>query len=155
MQRHVRTYHCSHQGCNLAFFRQCDPLRHVKTKHEDLTRDFCPYDTCRRYSYGFTCKDKLAEHVRKLHLGSSTTTEPPEVIRNPGSVMSELRVQECCLDLPRVSAIQSHGSISMAISNSDDESSSQAPSTTQHPKYPGVIVTVRLCRTSVTGKSRS
>lgn len=67
LKQHVRGQWCLHGNCNAAFSRKSDLERHVQTKHSSDRTYLCPVDTCDRSVDGFKRKDKLDDHIKKVH----------------------------------------------------------------------------------------
>lgn len=66
LKQHVKTHCCS--LCNTVFARKSDLQRHIQTKHSEGHSHFCPFEDCDRSIEGYPRKDKLDEHIKKMHL---------------------------------------------------------------------------------------
>ena len=82
MDRHNRPYKCTHKGCErLRGFTYAGGLsRHEREVHKmhggTKTSLFCPHADCKRSSgSGFTRKENLADHIRRMHRTSSGSTD--------------------------------------------------------------------------------
>jgi uncharacterized Zn-finger protein len=68
-----KRFSCDESSCDEKFTRPSDMRRHKGSKHGD-TMHWCPYDKCDKSKdfacgdkKGFSRKDKLDEHVRRMH----------------------------------------------------------------------------------------
>jgi hypothetical protein len=87
MGKHERPYKCNVKGCrNLRGFTSSDGLiRHESEVHKMHSESkmllFCPYPDCKRSSgTGFTRKENLAEHIRRMHQRTSKSADTHGVI---------------------------------------------------------------------------
>lgn len=60
-------YPCSFEGCPRQFFQKKNMLAHYKSKHENV-KFGCTYGDCKSE---LSTKQKLAEHIKAVHLGES------------------------------------------------------------------------------------
>src|ERR1700760_2013430 len=74
MDKHERPYKCEHTGCEKlqGFTYSGGLLRHQREVHKmhGGTKEplFCPFENCKRNAgSGFTRKENLHEHVRRVH----------------------------------------------------------------------------------------
>jgi len=67
LKQHIKEHWCINANCNVAFARESDLKRHIRSKHSEDRSYRCPIDTCDRSINGFARKDKLNEHTRKEH----------------------------------------------------------------------------------------
>ncbi|KAF2835411.1 hypothetical protein M501DRAFT_941987 [Patellaria atrata CBS 101060] len=86
MDKHDRPYKCKHQGCEKiqGFTYSGGLLRHQREVHKLYggTRQslFCPYNECKRSSgQGFTRKENLHEHIRRVHRKASGFSDEVKV----------------------------------------------------------------------------
>ena len=94
MDKHDRPYKCVEPGCDKiqGFTYSGGLLRHQREVHKKniSTRDplFCPYPNCNRHSgNGFTRKENLNEHIRRRHVGeSSSDAQGSPTITTPSRV---------------------------------------------------------------------
>jgi hypothetical protein len=82
MDKHDRPYKCNVKGCeNLQGFTYSGGLlrhkREVHKMHNGTKKSlFCPFHDCKRSSgAGFTRKENLAEHVRRVHRRTSMSAD--------------------------------------------------------------------------------
>jgi len=74
MDKHKRPYKCLLPRCeNLQGFTYCGGLRRHEREVHDIgendayKRILCPIASCKRASNGFTRKENLEEHIRRMH----------------------------------------------------------------------------------------
>jgi len=82
MDKHDRPYKCNVKGCEKlqGFTYSGGLLRHEREVHKlhGGTRKslFCPFNDCKRSSgSGFTRKENLAEHIRRVHRSTSSSAD--------------------------------------------------------------------------------
>lgn len=82
MDKHDRPYKCNVKGCEkLQGFTYAGGLlrheREVHKMHDGTKRTlFCPFPDCKRNSgSGFSRKDNLAEHIRRIHPRTSMSAD--------------------------------------------------------------------------------
>ncbi|KAF2733604.1 hypothetical protein EJ04DRAFT_513105 [Polyplosphaeria fusca] len=82
MDKHDRPYKCNVTGCEKlqGFTYSGGLLRHEREVHKmhggTKKSLFCPFPDCKRSSgSGFTRKENLAEHIRRVHRGTSTSAD--------------------------------------------------------------------------------
>lgn len=82
MDKHDRPYKCAVKGCEKlqGFTYSGGLLRHEREVHKmhggTKKSLFCPFPDCKRSSgSGFTRKENLAEHIRRVHRRSSTSAD--------------------------------------------------------------------------------
>lgn len=82
MDKHDRPYKCTHKGCEKlqGFTYSGGLLRHEREVHKmhggTKKSLFCPHADCKRSSgSGFTRKENLAEHIRRVHRTSTGSTD--------------------------------------------------------------------------------
>lgn len=63
----VRKLQCPSPSCASSFRRTSDLRRHIRTIHHVSTIYYCDVPSCSRNSRGFARKDKLTEHLRRVH----------------------------------------------------------------------------------------
>ncbi|KAF2646063.1 hypothetical protein P280DRAFT_387335 [Massarina eburnea CBS 473.64] len=87
MDKHDRPYKCNAQGCEKlqGFTYSGGLLRHQREVHKlhggIKTARFCPFVDCKRSSgSGFTRKENLAEHVRRVHRRTSMSADLSHLI---------------------------------------------------------------------------
>lgn len=90
MDKHDRPYKCSHKGCEKlqGFTYSGGLLRHEREVHKlhggTKKALFCPHTDCKRSSgQGFTRKENLAEHIRRVHRTGSGMTDPGVPLESP------------------------------------------------------------------------
>ena len=90
MDKHDRPYICNDPGCEKTqgFTYSGGLLRHkreVHGKQEGLRLSFmCPHTSCKRSSgKGFSRKENLNEHLRRVHRGVRAAERLPTVMSNP------------------------------------------------------------------------
>jgi hypothetical protein len=83
MDKHERPYKCKVPGCEKlqGFTYSGGLLRHEREVHKlhggTKTLARCPYPNCKRSSgAGFTRKENLQEHIRRVHRGSTDGSDP-------------------------------------------------------------------------------
>jgi len=82
MDEHDRPYKCQARGCEMlqGFTYSGGLLRHEREVHKLHGRTkkslFCPHSDCKRSSgSGFTRKENLAEHIRRVHRRVSASSD--------------------------------------------------------------------------------
>jgi hypothetical protein len=82
MDKHERPYKCKVPGCEKlqGFTYSGGLLRHEREVHKlhggTKTLARCPFPNCKRSSgTGFTRKENLQEHIRRVHRGSTDSTD--------------------------------------------------------------------------------
>ena len=87
MDKHDRPYRCAHPQCaKLQGFTYSGGLlrheREVHGKHGGPKSQLaCPYPDCKRHSgKGFTRKENLNEHIRRVHQSKDNTQSQPQLI---------------------------------------------------------------------------
>jgi hypothetical protein len=82
MDKHDRPYKCNFQGCEKlqGFTYSGGLLRHEREVHKmhggTKKSLFCPFADCKRSSgAGFTRKENLAEHIRRVHRRTSMSAD--------------------------------------------------------------------------------
>jgi hypothetical protein len=101
MDKHERPYKCHLKGCEKlqGFTYSGGLLRHEREIHKmdggTSKPFFCPFFDCKRSSgSGFTRKENLAEHMRRVHRRTSTSSDPGN------QVMASSRVEVTRYPLP-------------------------------------------------------
>jgi hypothetical protein len=110
MDKHERPYKCKVSGCEklLGFTYTGGLLRHEREVHKmhGGTKQplFCPHQDCKRSSGpGFTRKENLAEHIRRVHRQSEDRGDlvvPSQDARDQGSDFRPEETQEDDVKLP-------------------------------------------------------
>jgi hypothetical protein len=82
MDKHDRPYKCKASGCEKlrGFTYSGGLLRHEREVHKmhggTKKSLFCPIETCKRSTgAGFTRKENLHEHIRRVHRGNSASSD--------------------------------------------------------------------------------
>lgn len=93
MDKHDRPYRCGHPACGKlqGFTYSGGLLRHEREVHGKhggpKTQLRCPYTDCKRHTgKGFTRKENLSEHIRRVHRSKSQDSQQPS--------QSDLKVEE-------------------------------------------------------------
>jgi len=83
MDKHDRPYKCKEKGCEKlqGFTYSGGLLRHQREVHKQnggkSASLFCPMPNCKRNAgTGFTRKENLAEHIRRVHRRASASSDP-------------------------------------------------------------------------------
>ncbi|KAF2126659.1 hypothetical protein P153DRAFT_369330 [Dothidotthia symphoricarpi CBS 119687] len=99
MDKHDRPYKCNVKGCEKlqGFTYSGGLLRHEREVHKmhggTKSSLFCPFTDCKRSSgAGFTRKENLAEHIRRVHRRTSTSADLHSLVipRRPSHESSPL-----------------------------------------------------------------
>ena len=103
MDKHLRPYVCREPGCEKirGFTYSGGLLRHEREVHRQhggpKAPRFCPHKDCKRSTgQGFSRKENLNEHLRRVHRGvgiveGKTEVESPQI---PTSVLPSQRLQD-------------------------------------------------------------
>jgi len=67
VKQHIKSHSCPQPACNTDFARASDLARHIKNKHTNGQKFYCPQQECKYHDHGFARKDKLLEHTKKTH----------------------------------------------------------------------------------------
>jgi hypothetical protein len=93
MDKHDRPYKCLAKGCEKlqGFTYHGGLLRHAREIHKQHggTKKslFCPFKECKRsFGAGFTRKENLAEHVRRVHRRRSTSADMHGLVCRPDTI---------------------------------------------------------------------
>ena len=103
MDKHDRPYKCNVKGCEKlqGFTYSGGLLRHEREVHKmhggTKKSLFCPFADCKRSSgAGFTRKENLAEHIRRVHRRTSMSADLGHLIipreQRQGSLPAEVRL---------------------------------------------------------------
>lgn len=103
MDKHDRPYKCNFQGCEKlqGFTYSGGLLRHEREVHKmhggTKKSLFCPFADCKRSSgSGFTRKENLAEHIRRVHRRTSISVDLGHLIipreQRQSSVAADVRL---------------------------------------------------------------
>ncbi|KAF9629221.1 putative c2h2 transcription factor protein [Lasiodiplodia theobromae] len=91
MDKHDRPYVCRHKGCEKlqGFTYSGGLLRHEREVHKmhggTKKALFCPHQDCKRsMGQGFTRKENLAEHIRRVHRRASNSDVASSPTAQPG-----------------------------------------------------------------------
>lgn len=83
MDKHDRPYRCEHQSCAklLGFTYSGGLLRHEREVHGKhggpKAQLMCPHEDCKRHAgKGFTRKENLNEHIRRVHDSKPQSAQP-------------------------------------------------------------------------------
>ena len=102
MDKHERPYRCEDPQCEKlqGFTYSGGLLRHEREVHQKhggpKERLFCPHKTCKRNSdRGFTRKENLNEHVRRVHDKNSQAQVKPEDVAETSAVDGATPFSEC------------------------------------------------------------
>jgi len=104
MDKHDRPYKCTVKGCEKlqGFTYSGGLLRHEREVHKmhggTKKSLFCPFADCKRSSgSGFTRKENLAEHIRRVHRRTSISVDLGHLIipreQRQGNTTTEVRVR--------------------------------------------------------------
>lgn len=96
MDKHDRPYKCNVKGCEKlqGFTYSGGLLRHEREVHKmhggTKKSLYCPFPDCKRHSgSGFTRKENLAEHIRRVHRRTSTSSDLGNLIIRPSDAQDE------------------------------------------------------------------
>ena len=96
MDKHERPYKCTVKGCEKlqGFTYSGGLLRHEREVHKmhggTKKSLFCPFADCKRSSgSGFTRKENLAEHVRRVHRRTSMSSDLGHLIVHRADTIEE------------------------------------------------------------------
>lgn len=94
MDKHDRPYHCNYPSCAKlqGFTYSGGLLRHEREVHGKhggpKAQLMCPYDDCKRHSgKGFTRKENLNEHIRRVHQSKDSQSQSIALRRDTADVM--------------------------------------------------------------------
>lgn len=94
MDKHDRPYRCQHAGCAKlqGFTYSGGLLRHEREVHGKhggpKSQLMCPFTDCKRHTgKGFTRKENLNEHLRRVHQGRETTSQQDTMLDQNGEVV--------------------------------------------------------------------
>lgn len=98
MDKHDRPYKCNVKGCEKlqGFTYSGGLLRHEREVHKmhggTKKSLFCPFPDCKRSSgSGFTRKENLAEHIRRVHRRTSTSSDMGHMVVSQPDTQDESR----------------------------------------------------------------
>ncbi|KAH8725915.1 hypothetical protein GQ44DRAFT_615096 [Phaeosphaeriaceae sp. PMI808] len=101
MDKHDRPYKCNFKGCEKlqGFTYSGGLLRHEREVHKlhggTKKSLFCPFNDCKRSSgAGFTRKENLAEHVRRVHRRTSMSADMHGLIIRRDTIMESSPIPE-------------------------------------------------------------
>jgi hypothetical protein len=127
MDKHDRPYKCNVTGCEKlqGFTYSGGLLRHEREVHKmhggTKKSLFCPFHDCKRSSgAGFTRKENLAEHIRRVHRRTSMSADMHGLIIRRDTTLDRSPLPESRV----VSASESPFSRNMDFHERDDEMSS-------------------------------
>lgn len=116
--RHQRPYVCKKPECARlkGFTYQGGLLRHEREIHQERSLFYCPVQKCKRHAQGFTRKENMEEHLRRIHTSKDSIMSPGQVKNedntetdcqkrkrdSPNSVEAEVNVKELLREMKRL-----------------------------------------------------
>ncbi|KAH6684224.1 hypothetical protein B0J14DRAFT_572418 [Halenospora varia] len=84
MDKHLRPYKCTDHNCKSKDFGTAGDLKRHRHSAHGTRVHTCPVSSCKRHRHGFTRKDNLTDHMKRIHKNPQDLNEQEATVNCEG-----------------------------------------------------------------------